>query len=67
MRKPDEMERHHNYVACRNAFVFYSIVLLIWSFWSFIETREVGWEFITLLIGVAVFWFTRLFLARKTG
>jgi len=31
LRKPDEMERSHNLNSARNAFIFYTIALLIWA------------------------------------
>lgn len=66
IRKPDEMEKHHNAIASRNGFVFYAAVLLIWSIYSQIITGNGGWPFTILLGGNMVFLGTRTYYDHKT-
>lgn len=63
LRKADEMEKDHNLKSARNAFVFYTAALLIWAL---IHTGDTGIPMTILLVGSAVFWFSRSFLYKKT-
>lgn len=66
LRKPDEMERSHNLNSARNAFIFYTIALLIWAAYDFILTGNLSWQVTILLIGTAIFWWSRVVLYRNT-
>lgn len=66
LRKPDEMEKSHNLKSARNAFMFYTAALLIWAFYDFITTGDYGWQMTILLVGTAIFWWSRTILYKKT-
>ncbi|QHA91268.1 hypothetical protein [Bacillus sp. N1-1] len=66
LRKADEMEKDHNLKSARNAFVFYTAALLIWALIHVIHTGDTGISMTILLVGSAVFWFSRSFLYKKT-
>lgn len=65
-RKPDEMEQSHNLKSARNAFIFYTIALLIWATYDFIITGNLDWQVTILLIGTAIFWWSRVVLYKNT-
>ncbi|RLQ93862.1 hypothetical protein [Falsibacillus albus] len=66
MRKADEMEKAHNDKSAKNAFLFYTAALLIWSMYDLFTKGKTGWEFTVLLIGNAIFFWTRVAYDRKT-
>ncbi|WP_343032924.1 hypothetical protein [Virgibacillus doumboii] len=66
LRKADEMEQNHNIKAARNAFMFYTAALLIWAIYDFITTGKLGWQMTILLVGTAVFWWSRSILYKQT-
>lgn len=66
IRKPDEMEKHHNAIASRNGFVFYAAALLVWSIYSQVTTGNGGWQFAIMTGGPIVFFGTRVYYDRKT-
>ncbi|AKF93455.1 hypothetical protein ABE137_01475 [Brevibacillus laterosporus] len=65
MRKADEMEKSHNEKSARNTFMFYTVALLIWSLYDLVKTGSAGIQFTILLIGTAIFYWTRVYLHRK--
>lgn len=66
LRKADEMEQNHNLKSARNSFVFYTIALATWVIYEFIKTGEPGLEVFILIVGGAVFWWSRTILYRQT-
>lgn len=64
LRKPDEMEQKHNLLSARNAFLFYVVALLIWGVYDFVTTGDAGWQMTILLVGAAIFWWSRLILYK---
>ncbi|MFK3959886.1 hypothetical protein [Guptibacillus hwajinpoensis] len=66
LRKADEMEKDHNLKSARNAFIFYTAALFIWGLIHLIQTGNTGVPITILLVGSAIFWFSRSFLYRKT-
>ncbi|QOS97912.1 hypothetical protein JNUCC42_15335 [Brevibacterium sp. JNUCC-42] len=65
MRKADEMEKSHNEKSAKNTFMFYTVALLIWSLYDFFKSGNTGLQFTILLIGTAIFFWTRVYLNRK--
>ncbi|TJZ32369.1 hypothetical protein FA002_24035 [Priestia megaterium] len=45
--------------------LFYTVALLIWTLYDFITTGQRGIEFLILMIGVAIFFWTRVYYKRK--
>lgn len=66
MRKQDEMERYHNDKSAKNAFVFYTIALLVWALYDLANKGNSGLQFTILLIGNAIFLWTRVYFKRRT-
>ncbi len=66
LRKPDEMEQSHNFKAARNAFMFYTVALFVWGLYDFVTTGDYGWQFIIMLVGVSIFWWSRIILYKQT-
>ncbi|SMG23538.1 hypothetical protein [Paenibacillus aquistagni] len=64
-RKADEMEKYQNEKSAKNAFMFYTTALLIWSLYDFFAKGEAGWQSTILLIGSAIFFWTRVVYNRK--
>lgn len=65
MRKADEMEQYQNDKSAKNAFTFFTIALLAWSLIDFFMTGKTGWQFTILLIGNAIFLWSRVYYKRK--
>nr|WP_027091558.1 hypothetical protein [Cohnella thermotolerans] len=65
MRKADEMEQYQNDKSAKNAYLFFTVALLVWSFIDFFKKGQTGWEFTILLIGNAIFLGSRVFYKRK--
>ena len=66
IRKSDEMEQNHNLKSARNTFMFYTVALLIWAVYDFINTGDSGWQMTILLVGTAVFFWSRVVLYKNT-
>ncbi|WP_410717658.1 hypothetical protein [Brevibacillus sp. SIMBA_040] len=66
LRKADEMEQHQNDKSAKNAYIFFNLALLTWSLINFFSKGKTGWEFSILLIGNAIFLWTRVYFKRKT-
>ncbi|CAM2880392.1 hypothetical protein PASE110613_05675 [Paenibacillus sediminis] len=64
-RKADEMERYQSEKSAKYAFMFYTIALLVWSLFDFFTKGKTGWEFTILLIGNAIFFWSRAIYNRK--
>ncbi|WP_047980235.1 hypothetical protein [Ornithinibacillus contaminans] len=64
-RKADEMERYHSDQSSKYGFVFYTIALLAWSLYDFIVTGDYGWQMTILLLGSAVYFWSRVVYSRK--
>lgn len=60
------MEEDHNLKSARNGFRFYTAALLTWAIYDFITVGELGWQMTILLIGTAIFWWSRTILYKKT-
>ncbi|GAV14673.1 hypothetical protein ABN764_03150 [Paenibacillaceae sp. P-4] len=65
MRKQDEMERYHNDKSAKNGYMFYTIALLLWGLYDFTVKGNSGLQFTILLIGNAIFLWTRVYYKRK--
>lgn len=66
MRKQDEMERSHNDKSAKNAYVFYTIALLVWALYDLVNKGNSGFQFTILLVGNAIFLWTRVYFKRRT-
>lgn len=65
IRKADEMENYQNEKSAKYAFMFYTTALLIWSLYDFFVKGETGWQFTILLIGNAIFLWSKVVYNRK--
>lgn len=65
LRKADEMEQYQNDKSAKNAYIFFTAALLIWSLFKFFTEGKTGWEFAVLLTGNAVFLWSRVIYKRK--
>lgn len=65
LRKADEMEQYQNDKSAKNAYMFFTIALLVWSLIDFFTKGKTGWEFTILLIGNAIFFWSRAYYNRK--
>ncbi len=65
IKKADEMEKYENKQAAKNSFLFYTVALLIWTLYDLIKNGERGWQFTILMIGTAIFFWTRVYYKRK--
>ena len=65
LRKADEMEKYQNVQSAKYGFIFYTIALLIWSSYDFIIKGDSGWQMTILLIGCAVYFWSRVVYNRK--
>jgi hypothetical protein len=63
-RKQDEMEQVHVGKAAKNAFMFYTGSLLLWSIYDQITTEHFGNAFLLLCLGNVVF-FVSLIIQRQ--
>jgi len=64
-RKADEMEKYQSDQSAKYGFIFYTVALLIWSLYSFFTNGDSGWQMTILLIGCAVYFWSRVILNRK--
>ncbi|MEK4874749.1 MULTISPECIES: hypothetical protein [Bacillus] len=65
MRKADEMEKYQSDQSAKYGFIFYTVALLVWSLYSFFTNGDSGWQMTILLIGCAVYFWSRVILNRK--
>ncbi|MBV6713553.1 hypothetical protein KV564_07795 [Paenibacillus chitinolyticus] len=65
LRKADEMERYQTDKSAKIAFIFYTTALLVWGLYNFFSTGKTGWEFTILLLGNAIFLWSRVVYRRK--
>ncbi|MBE5103469.1 hypothetical protein [Priestia aryabhattai] len=65
IKKADEMEIYENKQAAKNSFLFYTAALLLWTLYDFIVKGQRGIEFLILMIGTAIFFWTRVYYKRK--
>jgi hypothetical protein len=65
LRKADEMETYQNEKSAKYAFLFYTAALFIWSLYAFFAKGETGWQFTILLMGNAIFFWSRVVYKRK--
>ncbi|MGV2619640.1 hypothetical protein QRD89_06955 [Halobacillus sp. ACCC02827] len=67
-KKQDEMEKHQSGRAAKNGFVYYTVVLLIWSIYNQItKGGDGGWQYTILIGGVAVYFLSRVYYNRKVN
>ncbi|MED1490651.1 hypothetical protein [Bacillus smithii] len=64
-RKADEMEKYQNDQSAKFGFIFYTVALLIWSLYSFFTIGDSGWQMTILLIGCAIYFWSRVIFNRK--
>ncbi|AKP47260.1 MULTISPECIES: hypothetical protein [Bacillus] len=64
-RKADEMEKYQSDQSAKYGFIFYTVALLIWSLYSFFTNGDSGWQMTILLIGCAVYFWSRVVFNRK--
>ncbi|GIP40062.1 hypothetical protein J31TS4_33420 [Paenibacillus sp. J31TS4] len=48
------------------AFQFFTLALLVWSLVDFFRTGRTGIEFDILLVGVAIYFWSRVYYKRKS-
>ncbi|WP_130068047.1 hypothetical protein [Bacillus albus] len=65
IQKQDEMEKYHVEKASKNAFIVYTVLLLIWSLYDNFKNGHLGNAFLILSIGNAVYFFTLVIQKRK--
>ncbi|MCY9589001.1 hypothetical protein PC41400_05940 [Paenibacillus chitinolyticus] len=65
LRKADEMERYQTDKSAKIAFIFYTGALLAWGLYNFFSTGKTGGEFTILLVGNAIFLWSRVVYRRK--
>ncbi|HFK1710905.1 MULTISPECIES: hypothetical protein [unclassified Bacillus (in: firmicutes)] len=65
IQKQDEMEQYHVAKASRNAFMVYTVLLLIWSLYDNFRNGYLGNAFLILSIGNAVYFWTLVVQKRK--
>ncbi|MDP1459950.1 hypothetical protein Q8G37_26635 [Bacillus wiedmannii] len=65
MKKPDELYVHQATIATKFMGHFYSLSLLIWSIYNFIENNKLGIPFIIFSTGQFIFWFLLMKNQRK--
>ncbi|OBA05151.1 hypothetical protein A9P44_15255 [Paenibacillus polymyxa] len=65
LRKADEMEKYQSDQSAKFGFVFYTVALLSWSLYDFFTKDDSGWQMPILLIGCAVYFWTRVVYYRK--
>ncbi|USK99698.1 hypothetical protein [Bacillus tropicus] len=66
-RRRDEPEQYQVDNASRNAFMFYTVALLIWSLLDDYRTFHLGNEFLILSLGNAVYFTTLVVQNRKVN
>ncbi|MCG7381220.1 hypothetical protein [Paenibacillus sp. ACRRY] len=66
LRKADEMEQVQTEKSAKNAYIFFTLALLVLSLVNWMATGKTGWEFSILLAGNAVFLWSRVYYKRKT-
>jgi RsiW-degrading membrane proteinase PrsW (M82 family) len=59
------MEKYENKQAAKTSFLFYTMALLIWTLYDLIKNGERGLQFLILMIGTAIFFWTRVYYKRK--
>ena len=67
LTKSDEMEKYHSEQAAKYGFIFYTIALLVWSLFDFFVKGDSGWQMVVLLIGCAVYFWTRVVYKLKVN
>lgn len=66
MRKQDEMEKYQSDKAAKYGFLFYTVVLLLWSIYNQITSKgNGGWQYSILLGGIVVYFVSRVYFNRK--
>ncbi|WP_242274443.1 hypothetical protein [Bacillus cereus group sp. BfR-BA-01310] len=65
IQKQDEMEQHHVAKASKNAFMVYTVLLLIWSLYDNFRNDHLGNAFFILSVGNAVYFLTLVIQKRK--
>ncbi|MGF2800157.1 hypothetical protein [Bacillus thuringiensis] len=65
IQKQDEMEQHHVAKASKNAFMVYTVLLLIWSLYDNFRNGYLGNAFLILSVGNAVYFLTLVVQKRK--
>mgnify|MGYP001954296721 CR=1 FL=1 len=65
MRKADEMERYQADKSTKILSYFYSLALLIWTFYDVITKGEPGIQFIILCVGVIIFFISLRIFKKK--
>ncbi|MEH7459725.1 hypothetical protein V7183_21670 [Bacillus sp. JJ1127] len=64
-RKQDEMEQYQVAKAGKNAFMFYTVALLIWSLFDNFRNAHLGNAFLILCLGNTVYFTTLVVQKRK--
>jgi hypothetical protein len=67
LRKSDEMEKYHSDQSAKYGFIFYTIALLVWSLFDFLVKGDSGWEMVVLLVGCAVYFWSRVVYNSKVN
>ncbi|WP_036696308.1 hypothetical protein [Paenibacillus taiwanensis] len=60
LRKADEMEQFYNEKSTKNGFLFYTAALLGWALYDFFTKGTPGLQMTLLLIGCAVYFWSRV-------
>ncbi|MGF9696526.1 hypothetical protein [Paenibacillus sp. MABNR03] len=65
LQRADEMEQFQNDKSAKNTYIFFTLAFLLWSAINLISKGKTGWEFTILMIGNAIFFWSRVFCKRK--
>ncbi|WP_028403224.1 hypothetical protein [Ectobacillus panaciterrae] len=65
LKKQDEMEQYQVAKASKNAFIFYTLSLLIWSLYDNLTNHHLGNAFLIMCIGNVVYFASLIIQKRK--
>ncbi|GGA46523.1 hypothetical protein [Paenibacillus physcomitrellae] len=65
LRRADEMEQYQSDQSAKYGFIFYTVALLVWALYDWISTGDSGWQFSILLVGCAVYFWSRAIYNRR--
>lgn len=65
MRKSDEMEQYQANQAGKFTFIFYTLALLVYSIYHYLNTGELGIPFIIFIAGQVVYFASTVYYRNK--
>lgn len=68
-KKMNEKEKYINYKSAKNAFLFDTFALFIWSIWSNFgqstSKGQISWQTTIMVLGVAIYVFSNKYYSEK--